>query len=67
LVELKWRVPLTRFRVCSLLFLVGNCWMVNLRSGGAIRWKTEDRRLGRVGRVLWKADTSNVIDPAYVS
>jgi hypothetical protein len=49
------------FRVCSLLSLVGNCWIVNLRPGGALRWKAEVHRLGRTGRVLWKVGTSKVV------
>jgi hypothetical protein len=40
--------------------------MVNLRLGGALRWKAEDRRLGRVGSVMWKAGTSKVVTPARV-
>jgi hypothetical protein len=38
----------------------------NLRPGGALRWKAEDRRLGRSGSVLWKAGTSKIVAPTYV-
>jgi hypothetical protein len=27
--------------------------LVNLRLGGALRWKAEDRRLERLGSVIW--------------
>jgi hypothetical protein len=30
-----------RFSVCSLFRSVGNDWMDNLRSDGALRWKVE--------------------------
>jgi hypothetical protein len=33
----------------------------NLRPDGALRWKAEDRRLGRSGSVIWKAGTSKVV------
>jgi acetyl-CoA carboxylase beta subunit len=36
LVEVEWRLSLARFRVYSLSSLIGNCWMDNLRPGGAI-------------------------------
>jgi hypothetical protein len=42
-----------RFRLCSLSSSIGNYWMVNLRLGGALRWKGEDHRLGRSGSVMW--------------
>jgi hypothetical protein len=45
----------------------GNGWMINLRPGRALRWKAEDRRLGRAGNVMWQAGTSKVVAPAYVS
>jgi hypothetical protein len=35
----------------------------NLRSGGTLRWKVEDRRLGRSESEMWKVGTSNVIAP----
>jgi hypothetical protein len=35
----------------------------NLRSGGALRWKVEDHRLGRPENEMWKADTSKVVAP----
>jgi hypothetical protein len=41
--------------------------MVNLRPDEAIRWKAEDRRLGRFGSVMWKAGTSKVIALIYIS
>jgi hypothetical protein len=50
-----------RFRVCSLSRLIGNCWMVNLRPGGALRWKVEDHWLRRSGSVMWKVGTSKVV------
>jgi hypothetical protein len=56
-----------RFRVCSLFGSVGNGWLFNLRSGGALWWKAEDRRLGRTGSVLCKDGTSKVVAPACVS
>jgi hypothetical protein len=52
---------------CLFLFSsVGNCWMFNLRSGGTLRWKAEDRQLGRSGIVMWKVDTSKILAPVYV-
>jgi hypothetical protein len=33
----------------------------NLRSGGALRWKVEDCRLGRSGSVMWQAGTSKIV------
>jgi hypothetical protein len=39
MVEVEWRVPLIRFRVCSLFSSGDNGWMVNLRPGGALRGK----------------------------
>jgi hypothetical protein len=56
-----------RFRVCSLSRSIGNCWIDNLRSSGALKWKVEDRRLGRSGSVMWQAGTSKVAAPACVS
>jgi hypothetical protein len=50
----------------DLFTLVGNGWMVNLRPGGALRWKVEDHWLGRVGRVLWKVSTSKVVAPICI-
>jgi hypothetical protein len=50
-----------RFRVCSLSRSIGNCWMFNLRLGGALRQKVEDRWLGRSGSVMWKDNTSKVV------
>jgi hypothetical protein len=41
-----------RFMVYSLFSSVGNGWMVNLRLGGALRWKVENHRLGKVGSVI---------------
>jgi hypothetical protein len=38
----------------------------NLKPDGALRWKAEDRRLGRLGSVMWKACTSKVVAPACV-
>jgi hypothetical protein len=36
-----------RFWVCSLFSSIGIVWMGNLRPGEALRWKVEDRQLGR--------------------
>jgi hypothetical protein len=47
--------------VCSLSRSFGNDWMDNLRPGGALRWKVEDRQLGRSGSVLWQVSTSKVV------
>jgi hypothetical protein len=41
-----------RFRVCSLFGSVDNGWLINLRLGGALRWKAEDRQLGRAESVM---------------
>jgi hypothetical protein len=38
----------------------------NLRLGGALRWKAEDHRLGRLESVMWQADSSKVVAPACV-
>jgi hypothetical protein len=40
-------------------------WL-NWRPGGALRWKGEDRRLGRSGSGVWKAGTYKVVAPACV-
>jgi hypothetical protein len=56
-----------RFRVCSPFSSVVNGWSINLRPGGTLRWKVEDRRLGREGRVMWKFNTSKVVASAYVN
>jgi hypothetical protein len=37
-----------------------------LRPDGALRWKVEDRRLGRSGSVMWKAGTSKSIAPSVL-
>jgi hypothetical protein len=55
-----------RFRICYLSSSIGNCWMNNLRLGETLRWKMEDRRLGRSGSVMWQASISKVVSPAYV-
>jgi hypothetical protein len=39
----------------------------NLSPGVALRWKVEDRLLGRSGSEMWKAGTSKVVAPACVS
>jgi hypothetical protein len=39
----------------------------NLRPGGALRWKAKDRRMGWSGSEMWKAGTSKVVVPTYVS
>jgi hypothetical protein len=44
-----------------------NVWLVNLRPGGALSWKVEDRWLGRARSVMWQAGTSKVVAPACVS
>jgi hypothetical protein len=36
---------------------------VNLRPGGALRWKVEDHRLRRSVSDMWQADTSKVVAP----
>jgi hypothetical protein len=63
MVQDEWRLPLMRFRVCSLSSSICNCWMDNLRPGGALRCKVEDHRLGRSGSGLWQAGTSKVVAP----
>jgi hypothetical protein len=45
--------------------LVGRTWL-NWRLGRALRWKAEDRRLGRSGSMMWQAGTSKVVAPTYV-
>jgi hypothetical protein len=40
--------------------------MVNLRLDGVLRWKVEDRQLGRSGSVMWQADTSKMVSPTCV-
>jgi hypothetical protein len=52
-IEVKWRLSLVRFRVCSSLVQFVIVVKVNLRPGRAFRWKVEDRRLGRSGSVMW--------------
>jgi hypothetical protein len=41
MVEVEWRSPTCEIRVCSFFSSVGNCWMIKLRPGGALRWKVE--------------------------
>jgi hypothetical protein len=36
----------------------------NLRPGRALRWKAENRRLGRSGSVMWKVGTFKVVAPS---
>jgi hypothetical protein len=38
-----------RFKVCSLFRSIDNGRLIKLRSGGALRWKAEDSRLGSRG------------------
>jgi hypothetical protein len=38
----------------------------NLRSGGALSWKVDDRQLGRLGSVMWQASTSKAVAPTCV-
>jgi hypothetical protein len=45
--------------------LVDRIWL-NLRLGGALRWKGEDRRLGRSVSDVWKADTFKIVAPICV-
>jgi hypothetical protein len=40
--------------------------MFDLRLEGVLRWKTEDRQLGRSESVMWKAGTSKVVSPIFV-
>jgi hypothetical protein len=40
--------------------------MINLRPDGALRWKAEDRQLGRSVSVMWKASTSKFVTPVCV-
>jgi hypothetical protein len=42
-----------RFSVCSSLVQFGIVGLINVRPGGTLRWKVEDRRLGRSGSVIW--------------
>jgi hypothetical protein len=35
----------------------------NLRPGGVLRWKAEDRQLGKSRSEMWKAGTSKVVLP----
>jgi hypothetical protein len=35
----------------------------NLRLGGALRWKTDDRWLRRPRSAIWKAGTAKVVAP----
>jgi hypothetical protein len=50
-------------RCCTSLSLELMFRLDNLRSGGALRCKAEDRRLGRSGSVMWKASTSKIVAP----
>jgi hypothetical protein len=40
-VEVEWRLPLARFRICFLFRSFENGGLINLRPGGALRWKVE--------------------------
>jgi hypothetical protein len=49
--------------ICSLnlnFSLVGKTWL-NWRSGGALRWKGEDRQMERSGSGMWKVSTFKVV------
>jgi hypothetical protein len=52
----------------SLKLNFGICWwnLVNWRPDRTLRWKAEDRWLGRAGSVMWKAGTSKVVAPVCV-
>jgi hypothetical protein len=63
MVEVEWRLPIIRFRVYFIYSSIGNCWIDNLRSDGALRWKAKDCRLGMSGSVMWQAGTSKVVAP----
>jgi hypothetical protein len=39
---------------------------INWRLGGGLRWKGEDRRLGRSGSGVWKTGTFKAISPTCV-
>jgi hypothetical protein len=52
-----------RFKIYSLSRSIDNCWMFNLRPGGALGWKVEVCRLGRSGSVMWRARTYKVVPP----
>jgi hypothetical protein len=51
---------------CFTPFLEAMLRLDNLRLGGALRWKAEDHRLGRLESVMWQADSSKVVAPACV-
>jgi hypothetical protein len=55
-----------RVRVCPLSSSIGNCWMDNLRLGGALRWKVETASWDGWEVVRGKADTFKVVAPACV-
>jgi hypothetical protein len=49
MVEVKWRVPLTRLGFDQSLVQLENGWIVNMKPGGALREKR--RIVGWEGRV----------------
>jgi hypothetical protein len=49
-VEIPWDGP--RFHKLQTFVVVGGS-LVNLRPGGALRWKAEDHRLERLGSMIW--------------
>jgi hypothetical protein len=65
----KSRVEAPTRKIYGLFHLfssTGNSWVFNLRLGGTIRWKAEERWLGRSGSVLWQAVTSKIVVLACV-
>jgi hypothetical protein len=48
------------------LGICGRFWII-WRSGGALRWKGEDRQLGSLESGVCKAGTSKAVGPACVS
>jgi hypothetical protein len=56
-----------RFKFCSHFRSVGNYWMDNLRPDETLRWKVENRRLGRSGSVMWQAGTFKAVTLTCVS
>jgi hypothetical protein len=55
-----------RLGLISLFSSVGIVGVINLRSGDALRWKVEDRRLGMSKSVMWLVDTSKIVAPTCV-
>jgi hypothetical protein len=60
------RRPRGGHRFLKLKFWFSWWKLVKLETGWGLRWKAEDRQLRKSESVMWKADISKVVAPAYI-